>query len=205
MSGNQEEFIQVPRSQHDLHLKSASILSQMLGDPRTAAEAEKIVATINPHAQFPERARREAAMAPMNAALDAERAARTALEERIAAREAKDAAAEQRSQEAELTNRLDSVRNRRGFSEETMNKVIQRMRDQNNPDVDAAAAWVAESVPKPGPASGNDFLPSNIDVYGSQGTDEKWKSLHESPDRWLTKELRDISRDPEFARLGGAA
>jgi len=204
MSGNQEQFIQVPKDQHDLHLKSASILSQMLGDPRTAADAERIVATINPSAQFPERSRREALLQPAMAELEKERAAREALEARLTARETKEAEREQRSQEDALSARLNAVRDRRGFSDETMQKVIERMRAQNNPDVDAAAAWVAESVPKPPPATGHDFLPSTVDVYGSQGSDEKWKSLHDNHDRWLTQELRDISRDPEFIRLGAA-
>jgi len=205
MSGNQEEFIQVPKGQHELHSRSAALLSQLLGDPRTAADAERLVAQVNPQAQFPDRARREALLQPVMGELEKERAARAALEARLTAREEKEAAREQQSQEAALTARLAAVRDRRGFSEETMGKVIQRMRDQNNPDVDAAAAWVAESVPKPPPATGHDFLPTGVDVYGSQGNDKKWESLHANPDRWLTQELRNISADPEFARLGAVA
>lgn len=201
MSDNPNTVV-VDRAQYDLHQRSAAILAQMLGDPRTAAEAEKIVATINPNAQFPGRQAREAVLQPVMAELEKERAKFTALEARIAAREAKEAEADQRNQEADLTGRLESVRAKRGFSEEMMTKVITRMRDQNNPDIDAAAAWVAETVPKPGPAVGHDFLPSTVDAYGSSGANEVWKPLHDNPQRWQDDMLRNLKNDPEFLRLG---
>lgn len=203
MSDNPNTVV-VPRDQYDLHQRSAAILANLLGDARTAAEAEKLVATINPNAQFPGRAQREAVMQPVMAELEKERSARAALEAKITARETAEAEAAQRAQEEALTARLANVQKARGFSEEAMQRVIGRMRDQNNPDVDAAAAWVAESVPKPAPATGHDFLPSTVDVYGSDGTDEKWKALHDNPQRWQTAELRNIVNDPEFLRLGAA-
>ena len=73
--------------------------------------------------------------------------------------------------------------------------------------VDAAAAWVAESIPKPLPTSGHDYLPSTVDVFGSSATDPAttaWKGLHENAQQWQTEELRAIVRDPEFLRLGNA-
>ena len=79
---------------------------------------------------------------------------------------------------------------------------IQRMRDNNNPEVEAAAAYVADSMPKPGPATGYDYLGGNVDVFGSQSETDQWKGLTANPDRWLTNELRTIARDPEFARMG---
>ena len=74
----------------------------------------------------------------------------------------------------------------------------------HNGVVEAAAAWVAESVPKPAPAAGYDYLPSTVDPFGTASKDETWAALHKSPDQWLTAELRSIVRDPEFTRLGGA-
>jgi hypothetical protein len=88
-----------------------------------------------------------------------------------------------------------------------MSNVMDRMREQNNPDVDAAAAWVAESIPKPAPATGHDFLPSGVDPLGLNANKDFFDGLMDTgpkgADLWLDKTLRSIASDPEFARLGG--
>jgi hypothetical protein len=84
-----------------------------------------------------------------------------------------------------------------------MDRVMSRMREKNNPDVEAAAAWVVESAPKPPPATGYDYLPSTVDPYGTASGDKAWEGLHKDPQQWMTAELRAIVRDPEFARMGG--
>jgi chemotaxis protein histidine kinase CheA len=201
-----DSIINVPRDQHDLHVRSASLLSQLLADPRTAEDAERLVQTINPEAKFPARERREAILAPVMDELSKERKAREALEAKMAAREEREAEAERNSKEQAILDRLNSVKAKRGFSDEMMEKVISRMREQNNPDVDAAAAYVSESIPKAPPATPYaDLLPSNVDPYGSVSGDERWAALHKDPNRWLSDEIRAIAKDPEFARLGQVA
>lgn len=201
MSDNPDSVV-VPRGQYDLASRSAELLSKMLGDPRTAARAEELVSQINPDAKFPQRDMRNAILQPVEARLEAERARVEALETRLNTRDAADAEARtQRDQDAMMT-RINTVKAKRGFSDEAMEKVIQRMRDNNNPDVEAAAAWVADSMPKPGPATGHDYLGGNVDVFGSQSESDQWKGLTANPDKWLTNELRTIARDPDFARMG---
>lgn len=201
-----DSIINVPRDQHDLHVRSASLLSQLLADPRTAEDAERLVQTINPEAKFPARERREAILAPVMDELSKERKAREALEAKMAAREEREAEAERNSKEQAILDRLNAVKAKRGFSDEMMEKVISRMREQNNPDVDAAAAYVSESIPKAPPATPYaDLLPSNVDPYGSVSGDERWAALHKDPNRWLSDEIRAIAKDPEFARLGQVA
>ena len=194
--------VSVDRAQYELHARSAQLLTQLLGDPRTAAQAEELVAQINPKAEFPLRATREAALKPVMTELEKERARIAALEAKLSAREEAETAAAAARQEAELLAKINDVKTKRGFSDEMMQRVMDRMRANNNPDVEAAAAWAAESVPKPAPATGNDFLPTTIDPYGSTSGDEAWAALHKNPDQWLTNELRAISRDSEFIRLG---
>ena len=161
-----------------------------------------VTAQINPQAKFPMRDAREAVLQPLRGELEAERQARQALEARLTAREEREAAAERQRQEDDMMSRLTGIKTKRGFSDDMMQRVIDRMRENNNPDVDAAAALVAESVPKPPPVAGNDFLPQSVDPYGVSSGDEKWAALHKNSDQWLTSELRAIARDPEFARLG---
>ena len=211
-------MVTVSRADVELWQKSTHLLNRMLGDPVDAPVLEKIVEKHNPQAVFPGRAAREAIVTPLMSAvdqraaelqakLDAESEARTALQARVDARDEAEAQAKAKAEESALENRIKSIQSKRGFSDEVMTRVLDRMREQNNPDVDAAAAWVAESIPKPLPASGNDFLPSTVDVYGSSASDVKetaWKNLHENPTQWQTNELRSIVKDPEFLRLGAA-
>jgi hypothetical protein len=197
------DHVSVPRGTYDLHARTAALLDRLLGDPRTAAQAEELIATVNPEAKFPHREQREALLAPALKALDEEAKKRQALEDKWTAREKAEQEAHEKAQETDLGKRLDAVRDKRGFSEDAMQKLMQRMRDQNNPDVDAAAAWVAEQSPRPGPQVGvNDFLPRTIDTYGANSGDKAWEGLHKNPDGWLTDELRAIAADPEFHRLG---
>ena len=188
----------------DIVQRGAALLERMLGDPRTAADAERLVQTINPEAQFPLRDQREALMAPVRGELERERKAREVLEARLAEREAREAAEAQSRQEAAMMDRIQSVKTKRGLSDEAMERVYARMREQNSPDVEAAAAYVADSLPKPGPQTGayDRFLPQTVDPFGSTSGDEQWAALHKNPDGWLTDKLRSIAHDPEFARLG---
>jgi DNA anti-recombination protein RmuC len=208
-------LVTINRRDAELWQKSTALLDKMLGDPTTAPAAEDLIKKLNPQAVFPGRASREALLAPMlgevekvrtenKAEIEAANARATALQERLDARDAREAEAAQKAQEASLTAQLQSIQSRRGFSEETMQKVLDRMREQNNPDVDAAAAWVAESIPKPLPATGHDYLPSTVDVYGSASdpTGTMWETLHQNPSKWQTDQLRAIVKDPEFLRLG---
>lgn len=201
-----DNHIVVAKDQHDIHVRSAQLLTQLLGDPRTAARAEELVAQINPQAKFPMRDAREAVLEPVRGELEKERKAREALEARLAAREEREAAAERQRQEDDMLARMEAIKSKRGFSDDLMQKVIDRMRANNNPDVDAAAAYVAESVPKPGPALGNDFLPQHVDPLGLNGNKDYYDGLMDTgpqgADRWLDKTLRNMVRDPEFARLG---
>jgi hypothetical protein len=191
------------RTPAEIAQQSVNLLNQLLGDPRTAPDAEKLIQTINPKAEFPYRQQREAVLQPVMSELEKERARVAALEEKWNAREAAEAARETKRQEDELLARMEQVKSKRGFSDDAMQRVMDRMRQNNNPDVEAAAAWVAESAPKAPPASGYDYLPNTVDAWGSASGDEAWKSLHEDPQKWLTSELRSIVRDPEFTRLGG--
>ena len=196
------ETVAVSRGDFEIGRRATALLNQMLGNPKHADAVEKVIQEINPQAQFPGRAVREAQYAPMHAELAKEREARGALEARIEAREAADRERDNRRAERDIETQLTEVKRRHGFSDDALDKVVQRMREKNNPDIDAAAAFVAQSMPRPAPAVGHDFLPAQVDNYGLASGDEAWSGLHKNPDAWMTKELRSIIHDPEFARLG---
>jgi hypothetical protein len=182
--------------------QAAALLERMLVDPRTAPDAERLVSQLNPQAQFPNRQQREAVLAPVMTELEKERARVAALEAKWQAREEAEAAREAKRHEDELVSRMEAVKRQRGLSDEAMDRVMSRMREKNNPDVEAAAAWVVESAPKPPPATGYDYMPDTLDPYGTHSGDEKWAALRKDPKDWQTNEVKSILRDPEFLRLG---
>jgi hypothetical protein len=207
--------VQVPRAQAELWQRSAALLDRMLGDPVDAPTVEAVIAKHNPQATFPAKAAREAIVTPLmgevektrvalEARLEAEATARAELQARLDARDTREAEAAQRDHDAALTRQIEQIKAKRGFSDEAMDRVLARMRETNNPDVDSAAAWVAETIPKPLPVTGHDYLPSQVDVYGgiTDDANKAWDGLREDPTKWQTQELRSIVRDPEFLRLG---
>lgn len=202
MSDHNPDTVVISRTDYDIGYRSTALLQKLLNNPKHAPKIEEAIAEVNPQATFPGRDAREAAMAPFKAELESERTKREALEARLNARDEKDAADIQTRQESDLLAKMTAIRSKRGFSDDMMDKVVARMREQNNPDIDAAAAYIAESIPRSAPIAGHDYLPSTVDNYGLASRDEAWKGLHENPDQWQTKELRDIVRDPEFLRLG---
>src|SRR5574337_56914 len=75
---------------------------------------------------------------------------------------------------------LDDVQRKYGLTDDGMQKVIARMKDKNNPDAEAAAAFVLSQQPKTKPATTSNYTPSDLNLYGSSTADEQYKELHEN-------------------------
>jgi hypothetical protein len=192
------ETVSVPAGDWELAQRAHNLLNNLLTNPGTAPSVEDAIAKVNPNAKFPGREAREAQYAPVRSEIETERAERLALQKRLDDRDAKEAADREKNAEDTLLARMSSIKSKRGFSDEMMDKVVSRMREQNNPDIDAAAAWVSESLPKPGPVVGHDFLPSTVETYGSETSDKKWEGLEKNPQQWMDNDIRKIVRDPRF-------
>jgi hypothetical protein len=199
---SESDTVVVPRGDYDLALRAHNLLNNLLTRPDTAPSVEDAIAKVNPNAKFPAREVRETQFAPIMSEIEKERAERLALQKRLDDRDVEEKTAREKAAEDTLLARMSSIKSKRGFSDEMMDKVVARMREQNNPDIDAAAAWVSESLPKASPVVGHDYLPSTVDAFGTASKDKAWEGLHANPDKWQTDELRAIVRDPEFLALG---
>ena len=102
--------------------------------------------------------------------------------------------------ESTLRERLESVKTLYGFTEEGMQTVIKRMRDQNNPDVEAAAAYVNGLAPKPSPVKSSGLFPTKLNPFGAAdlSDDPAIKKLHTDPMAFMEEEA--IAVMDEFAR-----
>jgi hypothetical protein len=78
-----------------------------------------------------------------------------------------------------------------------MEKVFSRMKEKNNPDVEAAAAWVTDHEPKQSPLTNSSYSPAGMDVFGSSSGDKEFEEInkHAFDGKWFDKEVRSINED----------
>jgi hypothetical protein len=156
-----------------------------------------------PETKLPEEAA-EPLVAPLRAELEAMRAEREA--ER-AERKAEKEEADQAKAQANLDSMLTNARNRYNLTDDGFDKMVARMKEQNNyTDADAAAAWVAQQAPKP-TAPGPYLGPQDINLFGSSEKNEAFELLHRDPmGKFLDNEFREFTADPDkYVREAGFA
>lgn len=111
-----------------------------------------------------------------------------------------------KEEEGTLKKRIDAVQKEYGWTEEGMEKVIKRMREQNSADVESAAAWVDKHNPKAKPTTNSTpaYMPEKMNLYGTGEKDERWADLNKSPERYFDKEVTNIMNNPEnYREFGG--
>lgn len=99
--------------------------------------------------------------------------------------------------ESAFTSEVEATRKKYQLSAEGMEKVFSRMKEKNNPDVEAAAAWVTDHEPKAAPLSGSNYSAQNLDVYGSGSGDKAWETLNRNPwdGKFADMEISKITQD----------
>lgn len=98
-------------------------------------------------------------------------------------------------EEVELDKKLKTAQKKYSLTDEGMSKAIERMKTQGHTDIDAAASWVVGQEPKAKPASAPNYLPQNMNLYGSNKEDEQWKRLNENPISFFDEEVSTILND----------
>jgi aminopeptidase N len=98
------------------------------------------------------------------------------------------------SQKTNLEQALTAARSRYNLTDDGFDKMVSRMKETGNyTDADAAAAWVAQSAPKPVSARSS-YGPQDIDLFGSgrESADERVRLLHTNPERFFDSEVESI-------------
>jgi hypothetical protein len=144
-----------------------------------------------PDARIPELDIAEPMLAPVRAELEEQKKANKTLADRLDAREQ---AEKDAREDADLTSSLAAAKKEYRLTDDGMAKVIKRMKDTNNPDPAAAAAWVTDHEPKPSPVASSSFSPSDINLFGAgrKSEDEDIQSLHADPIRWFDKKAAEV-------------
>lgn len=175
---------------------SGRIAEKVWNDPKHGMRLKELTKEVYPDANIPEldvlnqtnKVRDEAAL--RFEAISKE------LADMKADREKEREEAKTQREEANFTQKLDSVRKKYNFTDEGMKKVMERMTAHNNPDVEAAAALVLSQEPK-NPTQSS-YAPSFMDPYGSNSGDKKWEELNRNPVAFFDKEVAEILNDPQY-------
>lgn len=185
----------------ETQLRAEALLNELLTDPKLGADVRAKAKAKFTDVTFVED-RFDAATEGLReelAALKAEREAEKAAREADKAKEAEDKA------QATLEAAISAARSKYALNDEGFEKMVERMKATGNiADAEAAAAWVAQSQPKPA-APGPSWAPADLNLFGAsqESQDAKVRLLHTNPERFFDQEVMDIlnefREDPEGA------
>lgn len=102
----------------------------------------------------------------------------------------------------------EKVRKDYSFTEDGMQKVMARMKDKNNPDIESAAAWVARQEPSK-PVTSSNYMPSEFNAKGffaPDSAEEAWKGFEDPNTRRAAENdiINQVLSTPEkFREFGG--
>lgn len=176
--------------------QSGKIAEQVWHDPKHGMALKALVKEVMPDASIPElevlnatNKVREEADVKFNALAEKltkfEEREQQRIDERKVERE-----------EISFAAKVDAIRKAKNFTEEGMKKVFDRMKEHNNPDIEAAAAWVLSQEPKVPTQSA--YAPQTMDVFGSASGDQEWAELNANPGKWYDKTVMEILNDPQY-------
>lgn len=99
--------------------------------------------------------------------------------------------------EREFASEIEVAKKKYQLTDEGMEKVIARMKAKNNPDVEAAAAWVTDNEPSKAPISSSGYVDPSFNPFGSKGEDKAWETLNRNPwdGKFAEQEIAKITSD----------
>jgi hypothetical protein len=102
-------------------------------------------------------------------------------------------------EEKALRSTLDDVQKKYGFTDDGMQKVIDRMKSKNNPDAESAAAFIKSQEPKAQTIKSSNFLPESMNLFGSseKSEDASIAALHTDPRKWQDREIAKMLNEFE--------
>lgn len=129
------------------------------------------------------------------------------LQEKIDKRDTDDLNAKE---EAQISKDLESARKEYGLTDDGMKKVLDRMKEKKNLDVEAAAAYIVSKEPKAQPTTNSHnysqsrFKGSSLIGGDKAEAEETWKSLTKNPDDYFDSVVNDVMNNPmDQIELGG--
>ncbi len=190
-------------SEADLAIKNKAVelLNRMISDPKEGLSVKRKIKALIPEAKFPELDVIDTVTEPLVTRLAESEKTNKSLSDRL---DNWEKAQKDSADESALQKQLDNVKKSYGFTDEGLQKVVDRMKTKNNPDAESAAAWVASQERKAKPISDSALLPSSINLYGSNSAsdDVDIVALNKDPQGWADKKIVEMLND--FAQQDAA-
>jgi len=191
------ETVTVLKAELDTLRAIKALMDKTWDSKETGSKLRALLKTVDPNLKTPEDIT-DSVIAPVKGEMEETRKQVTGLTERLDKflTETKD-----KDDTATLRADLAKAQKKFGLDDEGLTKVMQRMKDKSNPDVEAAAAWVASEAPKPMPISDHGITPLGADLFGTTKEDDKWKGLQTGgdpfrPGGWFDQEAIKILNEP---------
>jgi hypothetical protein len=176
----------------------AQIKQALWSDPKFGPQVKEMVKEKFPQANIPEVDAARSARAAEKEILSRVEAKEKAFDDKIAAWEKtqneRDTAAAKAKEEAEFTTEVEQVKKKYQLTPEGMQKVFDRMKAKNSPDVEAAAAWVTDHEQK-APVVDNTFAQQTMDMYGANSGSDEWAELNKNPRAYGDKVIAEMAND----------
>lgn len=194
-----DEFVEIPKSRLSLLEGTAKLAQEIWGDEKVGMAVKERYKEMHPEANIPEVVVAQSSRRVEQELLSKVEAKEKALEDRISAFEAnqkaRDEADSNRVAEAEFARDVEATKKKYQLTDEGMSKVFDRMKTKNNPDVEAAAAWVTDHEVKAAPVTNSSYAPQDMNLYGSSQGDTEWAELNKNPVKYGDRVLGEMVND----------
>jgi hypothetical protein len=199
------EDVTLSAEQHNVLQGAYNLMNKLYSHPDKAMDFKKLVKGAG--FAVPELDTIEKVTKPYDEKIAAWEDKFSKLEEKLAKRETEDLNAKE---EAQLSKELESARKEFALTDEGMKKVLDRMKEKKNLDVEAAAAWVVSKEPKAQPTktshnfSQSKFKGSSLIGGEKEEAEKTWNQLVKSPEDYFDNVVNDVLNNPEEQReMGG--
>lgn len=196
-----DDVVEISAARLKLIERDANLAAALWNDPVHGMKVKEIAKEKWPDSNIPELDAIKSVRKSESDILARVDAKEKAVEDRIAAfekaRDDEKRADKEAKEASRFESEVESTKKKYALSAEGMEKVFQRMKDKNNPDVEAAAAWVTDHMQAAVPTGQSGYSNDMFNPFGSKSEDADWALLNKNPwdGRFAEQEIGKIQRD----------
>lgn len=196
-----DDVVEVSAARLKLLERDANLAHALWNDPKHGMKVKEIAKEKWPDSNIPELDAIKEVRKSESELLTKVEAKEKALTDRIEAFEKSQKEKEDKETsskaEREFAADVEATKKKYQLSAEGMEKVFERMKAKNNPDVEAAAAWVTDHAQAAAPTGQSSGSNDMFNPFGSKGEDKDWELLNKNPwdGKFAEQEIAKITRD----------
>lgn len=201
-----DEIVEIPKSRLAVLEGINRLTNELWNDEKVGMALKERWKEKHPEANIPEVVVAQSTRKVEQEILAKVEAKEKAVDDKISAWEKKQKEKEDKDADLLATKAFESeveaTKKKYQLTSEGMEKVFSRMKEKNNPDVEAAAAWVTDHEVKASPTTTSSYSPQNMDLYGSNSGDKEWEDLNRDPIKYGDKVLNEMVNDFSNGNFG---